>query len=228
MWNIGTIDIGEEKIIKYSYIITTEQTRIQPDITGNYANSTEDKIEKSALPKVITVRMPDKFVDIELRANLPEKIYAGTDIVFSIVVVNNGTAALRSYTLTLIEKNMVIASEGKLGPTESKSFNSGMKCTTEKEITIKLTGKNDDTGDVYEKTFTIPIEVLDNPDVVTPTPDSSPTVTPPIKTNGPSDDDNVLNWSMILVLAVGIVAVILLVITIVFLIKSIVKKFKIK
>lgn len=227
-WNIGSIDVGEEKIIKYSLVITKEETVFEPSLTGNYANEEKDEISKKLLPKVVTVKMPDRFVDIELLVQFSPKIIKdGDSVLMNVDVKNIGNGDLRSYTLTFIEKNMVIASEGKLEAGASKAFDTNFICELEQKITIKLVGKNSDTGTAYEKTFEVPIVVLPNDDP--PVPPETPSITPPDKTPGNTDtpghqgDDD---KPLILLFALGIFAAVLLIVTLFLLIKAIVLRLR--
>lgn len=224
-WDIGELAKGEQKSITYTYEISMAHTRFEPVLSGDYVDYTGEQINEICEPTEITVELPEKFADIDITyTNTPAIIYAGDSVNFSFELLNKGDCALMTYSVLIVEENMIIASEGKLDAGESKIFNAMILCNENRKFTVKVEGRNQNTGTVYSKNFRVNVEVLPRV-VVTPTPGQSGDVEPtPTPKGGNMQENNKTMFTVVMIFA-GI-ALIMLIITGIVLGKGVAKKIK--
>ena len=225
-WIIGTLDMGEQKSITYTYEITGAETVFSPNISGNYVDYDGETINETARSTHIEVELPDKYADIEMTfTHSPETIYVGDTVNFSFTFTNNGESPLMTYSVLVVEENMIIASEGKLDAGETRTFNALILCGENRRITVRIDGRNQNTGEQYTKDFKVNVEALPKI-IVTPTPGPTEDVPSPSPTEPPHQtiDDNGL--MLILVLVVGGIALVLVIITVIVLVKGVIKNVK--
>lgn len=223
-WVIGELAHGEEKPIVYTYAITSSNTYISPVLTGNYKDYSGEEIKEEPDATQITVELPEKYAVIEITvSHSPETIYAGDTVNFSFELKNTGDSALMTYSVLLVEDNMIIASEGKLDAGESKTVNAMRLCTSTGKITVKVEGRNENTGELYSKSFRFDVDVLPKINI-TPTPSPTDGATPvPTVTQQPISVSNENNFMLVLVLVVGGIALVLVIVTVLVLIKGVFK-----
>lgn len=226
-WVIGELAHGEEKPIVYTYEITSAHTNISPVLTGNYKDYIGETINEAPTAQEIIVELPDKLAIIEMTyTHTPETIYAGDTVNFVFEFKNTGDSALMTYSVLLVEDNMIIASEGKLDSGASKSFNAMITCAANRRLTVKVDGRNENTGEAYSKNFRIDIEVLPKT-IQTPSPTQSSGATPtPTSTHSIAQPQNEGNFMLVLVLVVGGIALVLVIVTVVVLLKGVLKNTK--
>lgn len=224
-WDIGELAKGEQKSITFTYEISTAHTRFEPELSGDYVDYAGEQINEICEPTEITVELPEKFADIDITyTHTPEIIYAGDSVNFSFELLNKGDCALMTYSVLIVEENMIIASEGKLDAGESKIFNAMILCNENRKFTVKVEGRNQNTGTVYSKSYRVSVEVLPRV-IVTPTPGPSGDVEPTPTPKGGNIQENNKTMFTVVMICAGI-ALIMLIITGVVLGKGVAKKIK--
>lgn len=234
---VGKVAKGKTVLVTLKFTLAMEETVISPELTGNFSDEDKTPIEEESIATSIYVEVPEKFAEIEaVYAIVPEVILNGQTATVSYTLKNIGSAPLTSYNVVIVEKNMVIASEGVLNPMASKTFTTDIVCNSSVTYTFKISGKHGDEGELYEKEFIV--DIITSAPVVTLPPDGAtltPTVTPSptpsasagaSATPGNGDDfsDNNEQLTYVLVFTVGVVSCVILLLTIVVLLYKILRK----
>ncbi len=226
---VGTLASGEEKRVVLQFSLNREETVFEPKITGVFDDGST--INEIANDTVILVKVPEKTADIYFEFSvLPEIIYPGSQIEISYTLTNNGTGALTSYSVSIVNLNMIAASDGIINPGQTKSYKTYVKLDASAVLVFKISGKHGDKGEIYTSQWDIPLEVIvpdETVPTVTPTPSLTPTPSggvvdptqPPVQ-----EPDEEYQLMMVLIFTVGTVSVIMLLITIGVLIKKILSK----
>lgn len=221
IYTLGTIDEGQKRTFVMTFTLTSEETTFKPVLTGSYDDGSP--IEESGIETTVYVELPASYVDIDFSYEItPEIVHEGDTVTITYTLKNTGTGALTSYSVLIVEKNMVVASEGVLQPGESKSFSMNLVMDYSQTVTFKVSGKYGDDGSVYEKNTPVKIDVVPS-ETLSPTP-TEPTPTPSASVNGgnvePSDDDDNFKIALMLIFAIGIVSIIMIVVTAVVVLKK--------
>ena len=236
---VGKVEKGKSVTVTLKFTLVADETVISPVLTGNFDDIDKTPIEEDGIDTSIYVEVPEKFAEIEATYTIiPEVILNGQTATVSYTLTNVGSAPLTSYSVVIVEKNMVIASEGVLNPLASKMFTVDFVCNSSVTYTFKITGKHGDEGELYEDEFIVdiitsaPVVTLP-PDGETSTPDITPTPTPtpsasaaPSVTPGNGDDFSDNNEQLIYVLAltIGVVSCVILVLTIAVLLYKVLRR----
>lgn len=222
IYTLGTIDEGEKRTFVMTFTLTNEETVFKPVLTGSYDDGSP--IEENGIETTIYVELPESYVDVDFSYEIsPEIVHEGDTVTITYILKNTGTGALTSYSVLIVEKNMVIASEGVLQPGESKSFSTSLIMNYSQTVTFKVSGKYGDNGSVYEKNLPVKIDVVPS-ETLSPTP-TEPTPTPSAsvsgsKTDPSDDDDNNFKVALMLIFAIGIVSIIMIVVTAIVVLKK--------
>lgn len=221
IYTLGTINEGQKRTFVMTFTLTSEETAFKPVLTGSYDDGSP--IEESGIETTVYVELPASYVDIDFSYEIsPEIVHEGDTVTITYTLKNTGTGALTSYSVLIVEKNMVVASEGVLQPGESKSFSMNLVMDYSQTVTFKVSGKYGDDGSVYEKNTPVKIDVVPS-ETLSPTP-TEPTPTPSASVNGgnvePSDDDDNFKIALMLIFAIGIVSIIMIVVTAVVVLKK--------
>lgn len=234
---VGKVAKGKTVLVTLKFTLAMEETVISPELTGNFSDEDKTPIEEESIATSIYVEVPEKFAEIEaVYVVVPEVILNGQTATVSYTLKNIGSAPLTSYNVVIVEKNMVIASEGVLNPMASKTFTTDIVCNSSVTYTFKISGKHGDEGELYEKEFIV--DIITSAPVVTLPPDGAtltPTVTPSptpsasagaSATPGNGDDfsDNNEQLTYVLVFTVGVVSCVILLLTIAVLLYKILRK----
>ncbi|MBE5818822.1 MAG: hypothetical protein E7312_07195 [Clostridiales bacterium] len=234
---VGKVAKGKTVLVTLKFTLAMEETVISPELTGNFSDGDKTPIEEESIATSIYVEVPEKFAEIEaVYVVVPEVILNGQTATVSYTLKNIGSAPLTSYNVVIVEKNMVIASEGVLNPMASKTFTTDIVCNSSVTYTFKISGKHGDEGELYEKEFIV--DIITSAPVVTLPPDGAtltPTVTPSptpsasagaLATPGNGDDfsDNNEQLTYVLVFTVGVVSCVILLLTIAVLLYKILRK----
>ena len=234
---VGKVAKGKSVTVTLKFTLVTDETVISPTLTGNFSDEDKTPIEEDGIATSIYVEVPEKYAEIDATyVIIPEIILNGQTATISYTLTNVGSAPLTSYSVVIVEKNMVIASEGVLNPLASKTFTVDVVCNSSVTYTFKISGKHGDEGEIYENEFIVdiitsaPVVTLP-PDGETSTPIITPTPTPSASagasaTPGNGDDfsDNNEQLTYVLVFTVGVVSCVILLLTIVVLLYKVLRR----
>lgn len=211
VYSVGIIGKGEKRTVTMNFTLTSAETVFSPILTGIYEDGT--LIEENGIETIIYVETPADYADIEFSAEVsPNPLYAGGIATITYTLKNNGTGSLTSYSVLIVEKNMVIASEGVLQAGQSKTFSTVVVINDSQSLTFRVSGKNGEDGTVYEKDSSVTVEVIPE-ETISPmqTPLPSDTLAPaPV----PSDNENgAFKFVLVVIFAIGIVSILMIIIT---------------
>ena len=234
---VGKVAAGQSVTATLTFNLVTEETQIHPTLTGNFSDEDKTAIEEEGIVTSVYVEVPEKYAEINAEyAIVPEVILNGQTATVMYTLTNIGSAPLTSYSVIIVEKNMVIASEGVLNPLESKMFTIDIVCNSSVTYTFKISGKHGDAGQLYEKKFevdiitsapvvTLPPEDQTQTPSVTPTPTPSATVKP---TATPAGGEDIRDYNeqltYVLVFTVGVASIVILLITIIVLLFKVLRR----
>ncbi len=188
-WNIGVLKVGAQRTITYTVTITSARTSFTPSLEGEYVDY-DGLINETLESTHIVVVMPTSHCDISIAFSFePNVVYVGDNAVLILDVMNIGDGALKSYTLLIVEKGMVIASEGKLVAGGTAQFTTSLRSIRNEELTVRISGKNEETNEAYTKDFILSINA-EIPIAPTATPTPSAGATAPVNTPKPTADPN--------------------------------------
>lgn len=209
VYSVGVLEKGEKRTVTMTFTLTSEETVFKPMLTGMYDDGTP--IEENGIGTTVYVETPADYADIEFSAEVsPNPLYAGGVATVTYTLKNNGTGSLTSYSVLIVEKNMVIASEGVLQAGQSKTFSTVIIINDSQSLTFRVSGKNGEDGTVYEKDSSVRIEVIPE-ETINPTPTQSGSAVP---TPMPSDNENGgFKLVLVIIFAIGIVSILMIIIT---------------
>ena len=110
---VGKVAKGKSVTVTLKFTLVTDETVISPTLTGNFSDEDKTPIEEDGIATSIYVEVPEKYAEIDATyVIIPEIILNGQTATISYTLTNVGSAPLTSYSVVIVEKNMVIASEG--------------------------------------------------------------------------------------------------------------------
>lgn len=225
-YSIGLLEKGEKRTVELEFTLTREENVFKPVLTGVYDDDNSSEIEEEGIETTIYVELPASYADIEFSIqSIPNVIYSGDVITVVYTLKNIGTGPLTSYSVLIVQKNMIVASEGVLNPGETKNFSATFLVDESQNFTFRVSGKHGENGDIYESDSLVQVDVV-QPDLLpTPTPSQSGNATPTVKPATPSDNsDDGFQFMLMLIFAIGIVSVVMIVITLFVILKKVVGK----
>lgn len=229
VYALGVLGKGEKRTFAMTYTLTSAETVFKPTLTGVYDDENSSEIEETGIETTIYVEMPAKYADIEFTHEIqPDQIHEGDTVTVIFTLKNNGTSPLTSYSVLIVEKNMIVASEGILQPGQTKTFSADVVVTSTQELTFKVSGKHGDEGNIYEKDANVKIIVIPSvvpTPILTPTTSQggatpAPTPSTPSQVIGGDDEEDNFQFLLMLVFAIGIVSVMMIIVTAVVVLKK--------